>query len=359
MKVRHIVIVALALCGVGAALWSMKDRNENMQIAGVAELTFEGRMPSFDNATAWLNAEPLKDASLRGKVVLVEFWTYSCINWRRQLPYVRAWEQKYKDKGLVVVGVHTPEFAFEKSIENVRTAVGQSQVSYPVALDNDYAVWEGFANRYWPALYFVDARGNIRHRKFGEGDYEQSERIIQQLLREAGSTNVDTNLVSINPTGPEAAADWETLRSQEMYFGYDRAISLAAPEAFHPDKVRKFSYPDKLRSNNWALTGEWNVGKQATSLKSASGGVRLRFQARDVHVVMGPGESGKPIRFRVLIDGQPPGPSHGVDVDEQGRGTIIEPRMYQLIRQPNPISEKVVEIEFLEMSAEIFSVTFG
>lgn len=358
MKAMYIVIVAAAIGGIGAAIWSMAG-NETMQTAAVAKLPFEGRMPSFQNATAWLNSAPLTDTSLQGKVVLVEFWTYSCINWRRQLPYVRAWQQKYNDKGLVVVGVHTPEFPFEKDLENVRTAVRQMQIDHPVALDNNYAVWDSFANPYWPALYFVDARGNIRHRKFGEGDYVRSEQIIQQLLREAGSVGIDDGTVSVNATGADAEADWNDLRSPENYFGYGRTQNFASPENYQPAQARTYGYPGHLKLNEWALSGTWTFGPEATSLKAGMGSVRLRFHARDVHFVMGPGASGKPVRFRVLLDGKPPGPSHGIDVDDQGTGTVIEPRMYQLIRQPKPISERIFEIEFVDPNVEIFSVTFG
>jgi thiol-disulfide isomerase/thioredoxin len=325
----------------------------------MASLPVEGRMPSLERATAWVNTEPLTDASLRGKVVLVEFWTYTCINWRRQLPYVRAWAEKYKGNGLIVVGVHTPEFEFEKNIDNVRPAVGYTRVGFPVAVDSDYAIWNAFANRYWPALYFVDAKGNIRHHQFGEGDYERSERVIQQLLSEAGSTGVDRGLVSVDPDGAEAAADWNDLGSPENYLGYDRTKNFASPGGIAMNGARDYTIPANLGLDHWALAGNWTIGHQGTALNTGGGSVRYRFHARDVHLVMGPSRANAAVRFRVLIDGQPLGAAHGVDVDEAGNGAIAEPRMYQLIRQPGPIADRTFEIEFLDPGVEIFAFTFG
>jgi thiol-disulfide isomerase/thioredoxin len=322
-------------------------------------LPVEGELPSLRNATAWLNSEPLTAAGLRGKVVLVEFWTYSCINWRRQLPYVRAWAGKYKDQGLVVIGVHAPEFSFEKNLDNVRQAVKEMRIDYPVALDNDHAIWRDFNNEYWPALYFVDAQGRIRHHQFGEGEYEQSELIIQQLLTEAGIGHVSHELVSVNPQGAEVGADWSDLGSAENYVGYERTGNFASPGGARPDQRHEYSLPARLTLNQWALSGDWTMGREAIIVNKANGHIVYSFHARDLHLVMGPAVPGTPVRFRLLIDGQLPGSAHGVDVDEQGRGTVTEPRMYQLIRQPGPIIDRQFEIEFLDSGVEAFSFTFG
>lgn len=322
-------------------------------------LPVEGEMPSLEGGTGWLNSQPLTTAGLRGKVVLIDFWTYTCINWRRQLPYVRAWAEKYRDHGLVVIGVHTPEFGFEKDVRNVRWAVKDMRVNYPVAIDSDYAVWRAFGNQYWPALYFVDSRGHIRHHQFGEGDYEQSERILQQLLTEAGADGIGSDMVSVNAGGAEAAADWDDLRSGENYVGYARTENFASPGDVAPDKAHTYAAPAKLAVNQWALAGVWTAGKQAIVLNQAGGRIAYRFHARDLHLVMGPGAQGKPVRFRVLIDGHPPGDAHGTDTDAQGNGTMTLPRMYQLIRQSGSVVDRQFEIEFLDSGAEAFSFTFG
>jgi len=353
------VLSVLAICVVGAGIWLMIEMRKTPDTGSASALKSEGRMPSIESASGWLNSPPLTDADLRGKVVLVEFWTYSCINWRRQLPYVRAWAEKYKDKGLVVIGVHTPEFDFEKDIGHVRQGVKDTQVDFPVAIDSEYSIWNAFANRYWPALYFVDAKGNIRHHQFGEGDYERSERVIQELLSEAGSSDFDRSLVSVDPPGAEAEADWNDLYSGENYVGYDRTQGFASPGGAQLDKAHVYELPSVLRLNDWALSGNWTFGRQPTTLNAAGGIVRYRFHARDLHIVMGPGASVTPIRFRVSIDGQPPGEAHGVDVDDQGNGAITEPRMYQLIRLTGPVSDRTFEIEFFDSGAQIFSFTFG
>jgi thiol-disulfide isomerase/thioredoxin len=324
-----------------------------------AQLPIEGEFPSLGGATGWLNSQPLTAAGLRGKVVLVDFWTYSCINWLRSHPYVRAWAEKYKDQGLVVIGVHAPEFAFEKDTDNVRQAAKDMRIDYPIAIDNDHAVWRAFNNEYWPALFFVDAQGHIRHHKFGEGDYEQSERIIQQLLAEAGNGGNSHELVSVDPRGVEAAADWDSLKSPENYVGYERTENFASPGGPALDGPHVYALPARLRLNQWALSGNWTVGKQATVLNQASGRIAYRFHARDLHLVMGPPAQGKSVRFRVLIDGQPPGTAHGVDVDDRGNGTVKEPRLYQLIRQPGSIADRQFEIEFLDPGVEAFAFTFG
>lgn len=307
----------------------------------------EGRMPPFSGATGWLNSAPLTAAELRGKVVLVEFWTYTCINWLRQLPYVRAWAEKYKPYGLVVIGVHTPEFGFEHNVDSVRHAAREMRITYPIALDNNYGVWRAFSNYAWPALYFVDAQGRIRHRRLGEGDYARSERMIQQLLVQAGAAGVPRDLVSVEGRGVEAAADWVSLRSPETYLGFQRAenrVNLAAA---------------RLRLNQWTASGDWTSKKEAIALHKPNGRIAIRFHARDLHLVMGPALAGSTIRFRVIVDGKPPGASHGADIDERGRGTLTEQRLYQLIRQPGIIGDRTLEIEFLDAGAEAFAFTFG
>ena len=275
-----------------------------------------GELASLRIATEWINSQPLTAAGLRGKVVLVDFWTYSCINWLRTLPYVRAWAAKYKDQGLVVIGVHSPEFEFEKNVDNVRRAAKDMRVDYPIAIDNDHAIWRAFKNEYWPALYFVDAQGHIRHHEFGEGEYEQSEKIIQQLLGEAGIGGIGHELVSVDACGVEAAADWGSLQSPENYVGYARTENFASPGGAVLDKRHLYAAPARLGLNHWALSGDWTVEKQATVLNEANGRIAYRFHARDLHLVMGPARSGAIIRFRVLIDGQPPRENHGLDVDD-------------------------------------------
>ena len=305
------------------------------------------QMPSLGRANAWLNTHPLSSAELRGKVVLIDFWTYTCINWRRTLPYVRAWSGKYRDQGLVVVGVHTPEFSFERDLDNVRRAASEQQVAYPVAVDTDYSLWRAFQNEYWPALYFIDAQGRIRHTQFGEGDYERSEQVIQQLLTEAGHIGFDRTPVSIEPRGAEAAADWRNLQSPETYVGQSLGERFASRD------------PGSLKLNQWTLVGDWARTAEFAEVRKASGRIAFRFHARDVHLVMGAAAPATPVRFRVLIDGQPPGASHAVDVDEAGNGTVNFPRMYQLIRQEGPISDRLIEIEFLDPGAQVFDFTFG
>ena len=316
-------------------------------------------MPSLDGATGWLNSPPLTAAGLRGKVVLVEFSTYSCINWLRTLPYVRAWAEKYKDQGLVVIGVHTPEFEFEKNIDNVRWAMKDMRIDYPIAIDSDYAIWRAFRNNSWPAFYFVDAQGTIRHQRNGEGEYDLSERAIQKLLSEAGASGIGRELVSVDARGAEAAADWGNLRSPENYVGYERTQNFSSPGGVLPEKRRVYAAPARLSLNHWALSGDWTVGKQATMLNKSNGRIAYCFHARDLHLVMGPAVRGYSVRFRILIDGQAPRAARGGDVDEQGNGTVIEQRMYQLIRQPKPIAARQVEIEFLDSGVEAFSFTFG
>jgi thiol-disulfide isomerase/thioredoxin len=324
-----------------------------------AELPVEGHLPGFDGATGWVNSEPLTAADLRGRVVLVNFWTYTCINWLRTLPYVRAWADRYQDYGLVVIGVHTPEFGFEHDLDNVRRAVKDLGVDYPVAIDNDYAIWTAFDNHYWPALYFVDAQGQIRHHRFGEGDYEMSEMVVQQLLTEAGSAGADQELTSVDARGVEAAADWASLRSPENYLGYERTDNFVSPNGSILDTSYAYAAPTRLGLNHWALSGDWTVHRQAIVLNQAGGRILYRFHARDLHLVMAPTTPGGLIRFRVHLDGEPPGAAHGSDVDDQGNGTLIQPRLYQLIRQPGPVSDRTFEIAFLDPGVRAYAFTFG
>jgi hypothetical protein len=309
-------------------------------------------------AGEWLNSPRLTPSRLAGKVVLADFCTYTCINWLRTLPYIRAWAKKYQ-QGLVVIGVHTPEFGFEQNVDNVRRAVQRLGVEYPVAIDNDYPIWRAFNNNAWPALYLLDGRGNVRQHHDGEGEYERSEIAIQRLLKEAGVTGISDGVVSIDASGLEAPADWINLKSPEMYVGYERTARFASPGGGDPDRRRLYAAPRSLDLNQWALTGEWTMGKQATVLSSPNGRIVYRFHARDVHLVMGARRRESPVRFRVSLDGQPPGPAHGLDVDAAGSGSVIEPRVYQLIRQPKPIVDRQFEIEFLDAGVETFAFTFG
>jgi hypothetical protein len=315
-------------------------------------------LAAIGRATEWLNSPPLTPARLLGKVVVVDFCTYTCINWLRTLPYVRAWAQKYK-QGLVTIGVHTPEFPFEKNVDNVRRAMKQMAIDYPIVFDSDYSIWRAFSNQYWPALYFLDPRGKIRQHHFGEGEYEESERTIQRLLQEAGASGVGDGLVTVNATGFEAAADWENLKSPENYLGYERTQNFASSGGADADRRRAYSAPARLALNQWAHAGEWTVGRGVTILSGAPGRIVYRFHARDVHLVMGPPRPGSSIRYRVTIDGQPPGVAHGLDADDAGNGTVTEQRLHQLIRQPKPIVDRTFAIEFLDAGVEAFSFTFG
>jgi len=328
-----------------------------MSIAGLP-LRTEGHMPELDGATGWLNTEPLTTEGLRGRVVLVDFWTYTCINWLRTLPYIRAWHEKYRDQGLVMIGVHTPEFSFERDVDNIRREVAGRGITYPVAIDSEYRVWEAFANHYWPALYFVDATGRIRHHRFGEGDYQQSETVIRRLLAETGVDPVGPPFVSVDGEGLEAAADWDDLQTGETYLGYNRTDGFASPEALAPDFRRDYSAPDRLRLNNWALSGTWAVGSEAAVLEEAGGRIAYRFHARDLHLVLGPSARGA-VPFRVRLDGGPPGAAAGDDVDASGAGVVTEQRLHQLIRQRPPIDDRLFEIEFLEPGAAAVVFTFG
>jgi thiol-disulfide isomerase/thioredoxin len=309
-------------------------------------------MPSFAGATEWLNSEPLGPAGLKGHVVLVNFWTLTCINWIRQEAYVRAWSQAYRGDGLIVIGVHTPEFSFEHEIDLVQQAIQERRIDYPVAIDDDYAIWDAFANRAWPALYFVDADGMIRDRHFGEGGYEQSERRIQRLL------GITRELVSVAGHGVEAPADWNHLRTPETYVGYWRSTAFASPGRPAFDEPHAYELPERLRLNHWALAGSWTIAAESIVLDEAGGSIAFRFHARDAHLVLCRGAQ-EPILFRVLLDGEPPDASHGIDVDEDGTGVLQGCRMYQLVRSHDAVHERTLEITFLDPGAEAYAFTFG
>jgi hypothetical protein len=310
------------------------------------------RMPLLGGATEWLNSEPLGPAELRGQVVLVNFWTLTCINWLRQEPYVRAWSQAYRDDGLVVIGVHTPEFSFEHDIDAVRQATRDRAIDYAVAVDNDFEVWSAFDNHFWPALYFVDADGVIRDHHFGEGRYEQSERVIQRLL------GVERELVSVEGVGVEAEADWDQLRTPETYLGYGRRHGFASPDRAARDERRAYELPGRLGINHWGLAGEWTIGPENVVAEEAGGSIAYRFHARDAHLVLSPGAA-EPIPFRVRVDGEAPGPAHGADVDDDGNGLLRDGRLYQLVRQRDAVRDRTLEITFLEPGAEAYAFTFG
>jgi thiol-disulfide isomerase/thioredoxin len=310
------------------------------------------RMPGLGGAAEWFNSAPLGPAELRGHVVLVDFWTLTCINWLRTEPYVRAWSQAYRDDGLVVIGVHTPEFSFEHEIDRVRQATRERGIDYPVAIDNDYAIWSAFDNHYWPALYFVDADGIIRDHHVGEGRYEQSERVIQGLL------GVERELVSVEGLGVEAEADWGHLRTPETYLGYERSEHFASPDGAAFDERRAYALPERLGFSHWALAGEWTIGRENVVLDQAGGSIAYRFHARDAHLVLSPGAR-EAIPFRLLLDGEAPGSSHGVDVDEAGNGLLRNGRLYQLVREHDAVRERTLEITFLEPGAEAYVFTFG
>jgi cytochrome c biogenesis protein CcdA/thiol-disulfide isomerase/thioredoxin len=326
------------------------------------QLPVEGVLPPLDGAVQWLNSPPLTAQALRGKVVLIDFWTYSCINCLRTLPYVKAWAQKYKDQGLVVIGVHAPEFAFERNIDNVKKATHDLGVDYPVAIDNNYAIWRALNNQYWPAHYFVDAKGQIRYHHFGEGDYAESEKVIQQLLTEAGHADASKVAIGLGKTGAQgvqAAADEADIQSQETYIGYERAENFTSPGGEVQDKAHTYAAPSQPAVNDWGLAGAWNVGAEHATLVNASGGIVYRFHARDLHLVLGPGADGKPVRFRVSVDGAAPGAAHGADVAADGSGTVTGQRLYQMVRQTGDVKDHTFSIEFLDPGVQAFAFTFG
>jgi thiol-disulfide isomerase/thioredoxin len=350
------------MAGSNAAMMSanpaMMAKSDAAAGNGTPSLPVEGMLPSLKGATGWLNSAPLTAESLKGKVVLIDFWTYSCINCLRTIPYVRAWAEKYKDQGLVVIGVHSPEFAFERDVDNVKKAVADLKITYPVAIDNDYAIWRAFKNQYWPAHYFIDAQGRIRYHHFGEGGYDQSERVIQQLLAEAGRKDVTSGMVDVKATGAEAASDMKDVMSPETYVGFERAENFVSPGGAAQGEPKDYASGDP-RLNEWGLVGRWTIGAEQASLDAPDGAIVYRFHARDLHLVLGAGANGKPVRFRVTIDGKPPGDAHGMDVDAQGEGLVTGQRLYQLIRQPGEIGDRTFEIRFLDPGVEAYAFTFG
>jgi cytochrome c biogenesis protein CcdA/thiol-disulfide isomerase/thioredoxin len=365
------VLTRLSLAGTNRVEQSLLDRfkptsatdrdsDRIMTSSPAKDLTIEGELPSLGGATAWLNSAPLAVADLRGKVVLVDFWTYSCINCLRTLPYVKAWYDKYRDHGLVVVGVHTPEFAFEKDARNVEHAVAELHIGYPVALDNDYAIWRRFDNQYWPAHYFIDAAGKIRAHHFGEGSYAESENVIRQLLIEAGHTDLPpAGEIATPVAGVEAAADPAAFSSPETYLGYQRAENFNSPGGFSKDVAYTYSAPSYLDTNQWALSGTWTVDREKAVLRTLPGSIQYRFTGRDLHLVLGPDVVGRPVRFRVLLDGHAPGPDHGSDTNANGEGVVTEQRLYQLIRESSDVARHTFTIEFLDDGVQAYAFTFG
>ena len=322
-------------------------------------LPVEGRLAPFAGATRWLGSEPLTPEGLRGRVVLVDFWTYTCVNWLRTLPYVRAWAAEYADAGLTVVGVHTPEFGFERDVDNVIAQTRDLGIAYPVAMDDDYAVWDAFANHYWPAVYLADAEGRIRYHHFGEGEYAMTEMAVQQLLLEAGAEGVDQDLVAVEPRGLEVAADWGTLRSSETYLGHARSTGFASAHRARTGRPLSYAAAPDLPLGYWDLVGTWTVAQHAAVLVEPGGRLAVQFHARDLNLVMGPGSGGGPVPFRVLLDGEPVGSAAGTDIAADGRGTVAGERCYQLVRQRGPIADRRCEIEFLGAGVEAYCVTFG
>lgn len=327
---------------------------------GDMDLAVEGSLPDLSGAVQWLNSPALTAEQLKGKVVLVDFWTYSCINCLRSLPYVNAWAKKYHDQGLVVIGVHAPEFAFERDPNNVTKAVHDLGINYPVALDNDYAIWRGFNNQYWPAHYFVDAKGQIRYHHFGEGDYAHSEQVIQQLLSEAGNKNVSKDVVVADAKGVQASADDAEMNSPETYLGFERTENFASPGGDQVgDKAHVYQAPKQPTLNQWGLDGNWTAKSEQVTLEQAHGKIIYRFHARDLHLVLGPGADGKPVRFKVSIDGAAPGQNHGTDIGADGSGTVTEQRLYQLVRQSGPVTDHTFSIEFIDPGVQAYAFTFG
>ncbi len=342
------------IVGANSMIIAAADKKQGYR----SKLPVEGQFPSLDGAVEWLNSPPLTNEQLRGKVVLIDFWTYSCINCIRTVPYVRAWAEKYKDQGLVVIGVHAPEFAFEKKIDNVKRAISNFGIGYPVAVDNDLRIWRAFRNSYWPAHYFIDAKGQIRYHHFGEGNYAESEKVIQDLLAEAGSLKAEADVVNPDAKGAEAAPDLQNVRSGETYVGYQRASNFISPDGLKADSGHDYTM-GLLRLNQWSLAGNWTVGPEQATLNQPGGGISYRFSARDLHLVLGSSIGGKSVRFQVKVDGAAPGESHGADIDADGNGTVTETRLYQLVRQAGDVRERTFEIRFLAPGVEAFVFTFG
>jgi thiol-disulfide isomerase/thioredoxin len=337
----------------------LEDLMNANELASRLQLPFQGRMPTFDGANGWLNTAPLTAAGLGGNVVAVDFWTYTCINWLRTLPYLRAWADAYREHGLVMIGVHTPEFGVEHDVESVRRAARDMDIRYPIAIDNDYAVWNAFGNQYWPALYLVDAKGRIRHHALGEGGYERAEHVLRKLLEDAGADDLPAEPTPVDPHGIEVPADWHNLRSPETYVGFARSQGFASPEHVGFGEPRRYTAPSQLRVNEWALDGDWTVGREEAASNEADGRIAYRFHARDLHLILAPTSGHDGVRFRVLLDGVAPGDAHGLDVDEEGNGVVAEARLHQLIRQPGPIEDRQFEIEFLDPGVAALCFTFG
>ena len=345
-------LLAVVLCGLFTSA-PVAGAQQEASIIGSSPLG------GLAGATGWINSKPLSAKDLKGKVVLIDFWTYSCINCLRAVPYIRAWAEKYKDDGLVVIGVHSPEFDFEKEPANVQRAVRKFGITYPVALDSNHAIWDAFHNEYWPAHYFLDANGKVRYQHFGEGEYDQSERWIQELLKEANAKPMPAGMVSVSGQGVLAAADLSDVRSPETYIGYERANHFGSPEGMVRNVEQLYSLPNDLRVNEWGLGGKWVDHGEAAVLSSAGGKIAFRFHARDLHLVLGPAADGKPVRFRVTVDGQAPGANHGVDTDAEGNGVVTDHRLYQLVRQSGAVKDRLFTIEFLDAGVQAFSFTFG
>jgi thiol-disulfide isomerase/thioredoxin len=354
---RHALIATIATAILSTAVATAQTPSQ--EPAHGVRLPVEGELPSLGMATTWLNSAPLTATGLRGKVVLVDFWTFTCINWLRSLPYVRAWAETYKDQGLVVIGVHTPEFSFEMDVANVRRAAQAMRVDYPIAVDSAYAIWRAFRNEYWPALYVIDAQGRIRHHQFGEGGYEQSEAVIRQLLAEAGAKLPDRAPVAVEARGFEAEADWQSLQSPENYLGFARTENFGSPGGVVENAPSTYRTLSALPLNWWTLAGTWTMSGEFVTLNDKSGSIDYRFHARDLHLVMGPATQGEKVRFRVTIDGAPPGEDHGADIDAEGWGSLGEARLYQLVRQARPVADRTFRIEFLGPGARAYAVTFG
>ena len=358
------ILAQVSTASTGGLEQSLVDRvmgkkAEKVGATDLAHLPIEGELPNLDGAVQWLNSPPLTAESLRGKVVLIDFWTYSCINCLRTLPYITAWADKYRDQGLVVIGVHSPEFAFEQDVDNVTQAMKKLGISYPVAIDNDFKIWRAFDNQYWPAHYFVDAKGHIRYHHFGEGNYAESEQVIQQLLREAGHKDVSSDLITAKASGVQQGSDGQDMRSPETYVGYGRSENFASTPDIAPDKNATYQLPAQPTLNQWGVEGQWMIGSEQATLVAAGGKIGYRFHARDLHLVLGPGQDGKPVRFKVMIDGKAPANAHGTDVAPDGSGTVTEQRLYQLVRQPGDVADHSFTIEFLDPGVSAYAFTFG
>jgi thiol-disulfide isomerase/thioredoxin len=358
LTARHALrdtLIAVALAAAGISAGASAQPADSVLSLPASSVT----LPPFSDAVQWFNSPPLTPQALRGKVVLVNFWTYSCINCLRVLPYYSAWAKKYREQGLVVIGVHTPEFAFERSADNVQQAIGRLGIDYPVALDSNYGIWRAYHNQYWPALYLADAQGRVRYQHFGEGDYRETERAIQQLLADRGAGQVDTQLVAAPSQGLGLAADGGAMQSPETYIGYEQATRFASVVAPLPDRVQRYNAPAALPLNHWALTGTWTLGREFASSNEAHAGIVYRFHARDLHLVIGPTRDGKPVKFRVSVDGAPPGDAHGADVTADGTGVVTQQRLYQLVRQNGKIVDRTFRIEFDEPGVDAYVFTFG